>query len=511
MNHVSEITKIRRRVFTEVARLYWQGKLAEEIDDLPEKLVEQHQHRYRCCEYKEKAIYAERIKLALGLSLTAENHRKALGNLIEKALKFSNDVKSQVEVIDIACEQCPINKFFVTNACRNCLVHACQQSCPRGAISIVQNQAYIDQNRCVECGLCKKSCRYGAILEIHRPCEQACGVKAIKSGEDRKAVIDHDKCVDCGACVISCPFGAISDRSQLLKVIALLKSKSRVLALVAPSIIGQFGQKDDPRSIFAALEQLGFAKTVEVAVGADIVAMAEGEEYLKKVPEEIPFLTSSCCPAFVKVIKDNFKDIEKNISSCVSPMVATAAMLKEQDPEVKTVFIGPCIAKKREALEAGCIDAVLTYEELAALFVAAGINVSEIQANNEDEVQASAHGQGFAFAGGVTQAFLAALPKEKRSDVKTLKGEGLVECTQVLTKLAKNEIEATFVEGMGCQGGCLGGPGVLVDSRLTKKFLQVRSGKQGMITCQENPVAREVISAHPPYLHQNKNQESGDV
>ncbi|MBZ4653666.1 MAG: hypothetical protein JG781_1005 [Peptococcaceae bacterium] len=511
MNNVSEISKIRRRVFTEVARLHWQGKLSEEIDSLPEKLVEQHQQRYRCCEYKEKAIYAERIKLAMGLSLTAENHKKPLGTLTEKALKFANDTKSQIEVIDIACEQCPINKFFVTNACRNCLVHSCLQSCPRGAISIVQNQAYIDQNRCVECGLCKKSCRYGAILEIHRPCEQACGVKAIKSGEDRKAVIDHTKCVDCGTCVISCPFGALSDRSQLLKVITLLKSKSRVIALVAPSIIGQFGQKEDPRSIFAALEQLGFAKTVEVAVGADIIAIAEGEEYLKRVPGEIPFLTSSCCPAFVKVVKDNFKDLEKNISSCVSPMAATASMLKERDPEVKTVFIGPCMAKKREALEAGCIDAVLTYEELAALFVAAGINVSGIETMNEDEVQASAHGQGFASSGGVTQALLASLPEEKRSHVKPLKAEGLLECTQVLGKLAKGEITATFLEGMGCQGGCLGGPGVLVDSRLTKKFLHIRGSKQGMISCLENSRAREIISRHPHYLHRNNDKESGDV
>lgn len=511
MNNVSEISKIRRRVFTEVARLHWQGKLSEEIDGLPEKLVEQHQQRYRCCEYKEKAIYAERIKLAMGLSLTAENHKKPLGTLTEKALKFADETKSQIEVIDIACEQCPINKFFVTNACRNCLVHSCLQSCPRGAISIVQNQAYIDQNRCVECGLCKKSCRYGAILEIHRPCEQACGVKAIKSGEDRKAVIDHTKCVDCGTCVISCPFGALSDRSQLLKVISLLKSGGQVIALVAPSIIGQFGQKEDPRSIYAALGQLGFAKTVEVAFGADIIAMAEGEEYLKRVPGEIPFLTTSCCPAFVKAINNNFKDLGRNVSSCVSPMVATASAVKEEFPEAKTVFIGPCMAKKREALEAGCIDAVLTFEELAALLVAAGINVSGIATIDEDEVQASACGQGFASSGGVTQALLAALPEEMRNQVKPLKAAGLKECTQVLGKLAKGEITATFLEGMACEGGCLGGPGTLVDSRFTKKYLQTRSNKQGMVSSQDNSRAREIISQHPSYLHRNNDdRESGD-
>lgn len=501
MKHVSEITKIRRRVLTEVARLQWENCLVAAIDNLPEKLVSEHDTRYRCCEYKEKAIYAERIKLAMGLTLNNENKKRRLSELAQEALLFPKGPDYQVEVIDIACENCPINKFFITDACMNCLVHSCQQNCPKSAISIVQNQAYIDQSICVECGICKKSCRYGAIIEIKRPCEQACGVQAVKSGENRKSVIDHENCVDCGNCVQNCPFGAISERSQILKTIKLLQEGENVIAIIAPSIIGQYGQKEDLRYIKTALLKIGFQRIVDAALGADLIAVAEGAEFLRNVPNENAFLTSSCCPAFVKIIEKKVPSAVKNMSGYVSPMVALANVLKEEDPQAKIIFIGPCIAKKREALSEKCLDAVLTFEELACILVGAKINVSALEPQEDVGLPASMLGQGFAAAGGVAQALYAALPEDKRKELKYVKAEGVDECLQILNKVEGGEIRANYVEGMACKGGCLGGPGVLVDKRYTKKYLQntLKIGK--LQDAKKNPFVQEVLSKHPKYLH----------
>lgn len=504
MNHVSEITKIRRRVLIEVARLQWENRLLKDIDDLPEKLVQQHDQRYRCCEYKEKAIYAERIKLAMGLTLKEEYHKKPLSELAKKALEFPVGPDYQVEVIDIACDSCPINKFFVSNACRNCLIHSCQQVCPRGAISIVQNQAYIDQNKCVECGLCKKSCRFGAILEIHRPCEQACGVGAIKSGENRISNIDHNKCVDCGACITSCPFGAISDRAQILKTINMLQTNEKVVALVAPAIVGQFGRKVSLNAIIEALQKMGFSQVVEVALGADLVAVAEGAEFLRRVPHEIKYLTSSCCPAFVKLIEKHHPNIKENMSTYVSPMLAAANLLKEQDPNTKVVFIGPCVAKKGEALHDEGVDTVITFEELAALLVAKGINVSEFDGAGIETKDASALGQGFASTGGVSMALLNSLPKDKQDELNYIKAEGVHQCNEELNNFEKNLEKANYLEGMACEGGCLGGPGTLSDQRITSRLLKDLCRDNEVKQPLDNPVVQEVLVRHPRYLHRNK-------
>jgi len=499
---VNEVTKIRRRVLTETARLHWQGVLVEEIDELPEKLLaSQGQHRYRCCEFKEKAIYAERIKLAMGLSLAEEQKKKRLSVLAKKSLKQKKPVmKQQLEIIDIACDNCPIDKFFVTNACRNCLGHNCLQACHRNAIHIVGNQAYIDQSRCVECGLCSKACKYGAIIEVHRPCEAACQLQAVKADQSRKARIDYEKCVDCGNCMNSCPFGAISDRSQLIEVITWLKSDEEVIAILAPSIIGQMGQKEDLGPIIEGLKKLGFSQVREVAFGADMAALAESREFAEKVPVEYPYLLSSCCPAFVQMVKNFAPQQAKYISSAVSPMVALALAIKQEKPQSRVVFIGPCIAKKREAMESGAVDAVLTFEELAALFVAADVNLAAIEAEEDSAVPGSGDGQGFAAAGGVKNAIAKGVAQINDIYFEGKNAQGLKECMEDLTLLSQGKAEYNFLEGMACLGGCLGGPGALVDYRKTKRFLEIR-GKNLQQDFKENSKAGEALDILGDKIH----------
>lgn len=500
--YVNETVKIRRRVLTEVARLAMSGKLTQEVDDLPEKLVSMGNQRYRCCEYKEKAIYAERIKLALGLAQKSEYKKRRLSDLLSIALEYPDLGENQINIIDIACEGCPINKFFVTNACQNCLAHACQNACPRDAISVVQEQAYIDQNRCIECGLCKKSCPYNAIVEINRPCEASCQIGAIKSDTDRKATIDYNKCVECGACVIGCPYGAISHPSQIVKVIDYLKN-NQVYAILAPAFIGQLGQKDNPGPVLRALEKLGFTKVVEVALGADIVSLEEAEEFFEKVPEQLKFMTSSCCPSFVNLIKKHYPELERHMSSTVSPMVAIAKYLKQKDPDYKVVFIGPCIAKKSEAWESGIVDAVLTFEELTAMLVAAGINVMELETEKGLENNVSGAGRGFAQAGGVAQAVGKVL--ENKEIIWTpINAQGLNECTELLNGLRKGKCEANFLEGMACVGGCLGGPGTLMDGKITRRFLQNICQKSEKQSAQDNNSAQIIRRDVGKGLHREK-------
>lgn len=499
---VNEVTKIRRKVLTETARLQWNGRLLKDVDQLPEQLTAEHEHRYRCCEFKEKAIYAERIKLAMGLSLTPEHAKKRLSTLARHSLAHSHEKnRSQVEVIDIACDGCPIDKYFITNACRNCLGHNCQQACRRGAISIVGNQAYIDQSRCVECGLCRKACKYGAILEVHRPCEAACPVNAITADQERKAYIDQEKCTDCGNCMVSCPFGAISDHSQLLKIIDWLKGDEKTIAMVAPAVIGQMGQKEKLGPLFQALKQLGFDRTEEVSFGADLVALGESEEFVRRVPEGDPYLLSSCCPAFVKLVKTHRPDQANHISTMVSPMAALAKVLKKEMPDSKVVFIGPCVAKKREAMESKVVDGVLTFEELAALFVAADINLATMEAVPEEASKASKDGQGFAAAGGVRDAMIKGLQRFEPVDFRGGSAQGLDECLAQLKLLEKSESPFNFLEGMACSGGCLGGPGVLVDTRQTKRFLDLRGSQLECQASGENQEALEKVKEFGHHLH----------
>ena len=328
---LTAVAQLRRMVLEHLARYTWEDRLKESVYDILQE-VREDTPRYRCCVCKERAVLKNRIDMALGQTCDQ--------NIIEASKRtMRNDIDKTLPVIDVlpaACDQCPIDAYYVTDACRHCITHKCMNNCPKKAISIIQDRAFIDRTKCVECGRCKQVCPYGAIIEIHRPCVRACALGAITIGEDRKAKIDHEMCVECGACRAACPFGAIDERSSIVPVIMNIKTGSKVIAMVAPSIVGQFGLKVKPDQIYTALKMAGFSDVVEVAIGADIVSVEEAEEYIEKVPEKQAFMTSSCCPAFVKIVKKYVGDAADNISHTVSPMVATGRWLKEQYPDAVT-------------------------------------------------------------------------------------------------------------------------------------------------------------------------------
>ncbi|MCX7780423.1 MAG: 4Fe-4S dicluster domain-containing protein [Negativicutes bacterium] len=489
MSQVTEVVKLRRKVLTETARFTFEGKLQEKIQQIPKTVVTEDGPRYRCCVHKERAVLHDRINVALsqpiGSSIEESAARALTGEMADVPI---------IQVLPEACDKCPIDKFIVTDACRNCLAHNCIASCPKKAIMVVQNRAYIDKTKCVECGLCKRSCAYGAIIEISRPCERACDLQAITAGNDRKAVIDYRKCVQCGACKISCPFGAISDRSMIVQVIQKLLGPKRVYALVAPAIVGQFGPRVTSSQVIKALKAIGFYDVIEVATGADIVTLEETREFAGRMAGSTDFMTTSCCPAFVGLIEKHLPELKGNVSTTVSPMVAIGKVVKSRDPEAVIVFIGPCVAKKAEALQnQAVIDYVLTFEELAAMFVGANINIAEIPAE-ACASNASRDGHVFARAGGVLNAVINAA-QEIAPEVTILphRCEGLGNCKNALQHIREGKIEANFFEGMACVGGCVGGPGTLSDFRVTAKLVDNYAASLEIKTAPANPKAKEEI------------------
>lgn len=470
-SHVSEVSKIRRRIYTTIARWTRQDQLVNRINDLPDELIKEFGICYRCCEHKERAILKERIRVALGLSLDEVHRHDTLAQMASAALDHKrSSTQHVVALIEEACDRCPIDKIVVTDACRNCVAHHCRNSCPKDAIMIVQNRAYIDRNRCVNCGLCAKSCPYHAIVQITRPCEQACAVDAISPTASGSAAIDYKRCVSCGACINSCPFGSVADESEIIPVVGMLKQSERpVYALLAPSFVGQFGFKAEPAAVCAGLKLLGFTDVVEVAKGAEMVAHAEAEEFTDRMASGQAFMTSSCCPAFVDLIEKHHEQFASFISVTPSPMAVIAHEIKRADPSAITVFIGPCVAKKAEAIRVSEVEAVLTFEELACLLVAADINLASLDVIG-DLRDAGAIGRGFAKSGGVAQAVLIALG-DQYQQVKLAKADGLREAQHLLKAATKGCLSANLIEGMACQGGCIAGPGTMIDKRVAEKSL----------------------------------------
>lgn len=445
----TKVQYLKYQVLREVARHAWNDTLLENIVDIPKAIVPGKVPTMRCCVYRERAILAERVKLAMGGHTANPN---------------------VIEVIDIACDECPVGGYEVTNACRGCLAHRCEDACKRGAISYDRNHmAYIDKSKCVECGACAKVCPYTAIVSRKRPCQNACKVKAISMSDEKAATIDNEKCIACGACVYQCPFGAIMDKSFLLNVIDMLKKSDagknfKVYAIVAPSISSQFTYAKLGQ-VVSGMKQLGFYTVVEAALGADMVAQAESKELAEK-----GFLTSSCCPAFVAYIKKAFPQLLPYVSHNLSPMATIAKYIKDKEPGVKTVFIGPCTAKKAEAQLENVkpyIDAVLTFEELQALFDSRDLDLSALPEDLLDN--ASYFGRIFARSGGLSDAVAEGLKEQQIDfDLKACACDGIEACRMALLKKSKNVLDANFIEGMACIGGCIGGAGCLTHGEKNK-------------------------------------------
>lgn len=433
----TNVQLIKYNVLKEVIKHAYSDTLEEAYLDIAKTICPGPRPQLRCCIYKERAVIQERVKMAMGGDKKNPN---------------------PVQVIDIACDECPAGGMMVTPACRGCLMHACAEVCPRGAITIVDHKATIDKSKCIECGKCTKACPYSAIIAQHRPCMQSCKVKAISINDQGSAMIDNDKCVSCGACIYKCPFGAIQDKSLILDIIKILKesennTKYRVYAVVAPAIVGQCRDSRLPQ-VVTAIRMLGFHQVVEAALGADITLYKEANEWKEK-----RVMTTSCCPSFVAFIEKRYPDLVKYISSSPSPMIETAQLIRRTDPNCKIVFIGPCASKKMECFlekTGGAIDSVMSFEELQAFIDARDINPAELEDSPLNN--ASFYGRIFAKSGGITQGVQDVAKELGVEGIKPCTMSGLEACNIALAKLKGNRAVENFFEGMACDGGCINGP-----------------------------------------------------
>ena len=466
----SLITDIRKKVFTEVARMAYEGGDYTRAEELPYKIVPGDRPLHRESVFLERAIAGERVRLAMGLSLRPADGRHLVTEGMDHAAIAEQYYEPPlINTISYACHACPTNQYKVTKYCQNCLARSCEKVCPRGAIEFENGKSHIDQSKCIKCGKCAKACPYNAIIHLERPCAAACGMDAIGSDDQGRAVINQDKCVSCGQCLVSCPFGAIVDKGQIFQVIRSILQGDKVIAIVAPAFIGQFGKHSTPGKFVTAMKKLGFARVVEVAVGADLCTIEEAKDFLEKVPAEQNYMATSCCPAWHSMIEKLYPSEMSKISMTLTPMVFTARLMKKEYPGCKVVFVGPCAAKKLEAIRADIrsnVDFVMTFEELNGMFEAKEINFEELEEANVLN-EGSAFGRGFAVSGGVAGAVTKLIQQQDpNAEVKTARAEGLRDCRKLMAMAKAGKYNGYLLEGMGCPGGCVAGAGTLLPVEL---------------------------------------------
>lgn len=426
---------------------------------------------FRCCVYKERAILRDRVIADLGFSIEEDNEEKSLSKYAKEAVERTDIDNKILTAIGAACKGCVPNRIYVTNLCQGCVARSCVNACKFGAVSIVNGKSYIDSSKCKNCKMCMAACPYNAIVKIAVPCEDACPVGAIVKDENGLAKIDHEKCISCGRCVKRCPFGAINERSQLIDVLKNIKNGKEVIAMIAPSIVGQF--KGNIYQLKTAMKMIGFSEVYEVAQGADITTLKEASEFQERIEKGEPFMTTSCCAGYNELRKKHLPEINKYVSDTKTPMYYIAEIARKKHPDAILVFVSPCVAKRREVLENENVNYLLNYTELSAIFEAKKINVEECAETQYDK-ESSKQGRNFGVTGGVASA----VQKVVESSDKEIK-PCIINCLnkdtiKQLKGYAKEGTcpEGNLIEVMCCEGGCIGGNATVEQQRVARKSLQ---------------------------------------
>ena len=493
----SNKTEIRHKVFTEIARMAYDDSPLSRIEDLPYEIVPGEIGKYYDNIFLERAIVGERLRATMGLPIRKMSEHAPLSEGIDaSAIDEKYYDPPLINIIKFACHACPEKRVFITNACQGCLEHPCIEVCPKDAINMVKGRSVIDQDKCIKCGKCASACPYNAVVKQERPCAKACGMNAIKSDEYGRADIDYDQCVSCGMCLVSCPFSAIVDKSQIYQTVLALKSETPVYAAIAPSFVRQFGADVTPEMVRAALKVLGFEDMVEVAIGADLCSLQEAEDFLENVPANQKWMGTSCCPAWSVMAKKTLPEYAHYISMSLTPMVLTARMIKKQHPECKVVFIGPCAAKKLEAMRRTVrseVDFVLTFEEMSGIFAAKDLDLENMHEDADGVNDVSTDGRNFAVSGGVAQAVVDVIKKEyPDKEIKIANAEGLEECRKLMMLASKGKYNGYLLEGMACPGGCVAGAGTMQPIKKSQGAVKIYATKANHKVATETEYVKEL-------------------
>ncbi|MBQ3666733.1 MAG: 4Fe-4S binding protein [Elusimicrobiaceae bacterium] len=453
MNLDNKAIYFRRTALRKIVETFDKGTLETDAYRIPYEVIPQDaKSSVRCCIYKERAVFRARTLAALGCSVEEDDEATSLNDYAKEALTRTRIPQHPLTVMDIACHACRRARHIVTEACQGCLARPCQQACQFGAVNFVDGRSSIDPEKCKNCGACQRACPYNAVTFIPVPCEQACPVDAIRKAENDVAEIDFDKCIACGQCLEACPFGAIMERSQLIDVLNQIKKGAPVVAMIAPSIVGQFDCTLP--QLITAIKKAGFPYVTEVALGADITTANEACELVERLEKGVKFMTTSCCAAWVQAVKKHLPALKEFISLTKTPAGYTAELEKQKGRV--TVFIGPCVSKRAEGMEDPNIDYVMTYEELAAVFEARNINPAQCKETALDP-KISGEARYYGVTGGVAQAVENALAGKKTFKKEAINGLDK-KTIALLTAYANGAGDFQLLEVMNCKGGCIGGP-----------------------------------------------------
>ena len=451
---------VRHKLLADLVKLWKNDELVEKIARLPIELSQRKsQPLGRCCVHKERAVWRYKTFPLMGLDMTDEHDEVTpLSEYARLALSRPEPDKENIMcVIDEACSSCVQINYEITNLCRGCVARSCYMNCPKDAIRFKKNgQAMIDHDTCVSCGICHKSCPYHAIVYIPVPCEEACPVKAISKDEHGIEHIDESKCIYCGKCMNACPFGAIFEISQTFDVLQRIRKGEKMVAIVAPSILGQF--KTSIGQVYGAFKEIGFTDVIEVAEGAMATTSNEAHELLEKLEEGQKFMTTSCCPSYIELVEKHIPDMKPYVSTTGSPMYYAARIAKEKHPDAKVVFVGPCVAKRKEVRRDEAVDYILTFEEIGSILDGLGIELEQVQEFSVLHTSVrEAHG--FAQAGGVMGAVKAYL-KEEADKINAIQVSDINKKNIALLRACAKTGKAAgqFIEVMACEGGCITGP-----------------------------------------------------
>lgn len=459
---------LRRRIDTEVLKLFFQGKLESDVDRLPIEIIPKDRKPSRCCIFKERAMVRYRIMALLGINIEKyDDEYKPLKEYAKEIIKKDPEELPVLTTISVGCHGCPNEQYRISDACRGCFARPCTTNCPKDAIVFIDGKAHILEDKCIKCGKCYGVCPYHAVLHLPVPCEEACPVAAVHKNSDGIVEIDHDKCISCGKCAVSCPFGAIAERSGLMPVAKMLKKKEKTIAMIAPSIEGQF--PGTLSQIKSALLKLGFTKVVEVAEGAEITSINEAKELEEKMEKGEGYMTTSCCPAYMELINKHLTFLKPIHSDARTPMGYTAELCKKNWPEYKTVFIGPCLAKRVEGAKTEEVDGVINFSELAALFLAKDIDVGTLDKADLGKTDTFKDCRGFAISGGVASCVLCRTKNKDGIRVQSINGLDKKN-VMLMRTWEKRKPDVDIVEVMCCEGGCIAGPGTITKPSLAMRL-----------------------------------------
>ena len=470
MNNNSQSIHIKRDILIRLVQAFDSNDFEKNTASIPFQMRPKDcEVPYRCCIYKEREIIKDRIIADLGFSLENLDETEKLEDFATQSLDRKEIEENPLTIIDAACKGCVPSRVYVTDLCQGCVARSCEKTCRFGAIEIAGGKSNIDSSKCKNCGMCISACPYNAIVRLIVPCEQACPVGAISKGDNGTAVIDFEKCISCGKCVAACPFGAVNEKSQLIDILKAIKNKKKVVAMFAPAIAGQF-----PGNIFqlkSAMIKAGFYDVVEVAQGADVTTRKESAEFIERMEKGATFMTTSCCAGYNNLIEKHLPEIKPYVSDTKTPLFYTAEIVKEKYPDAVTVFISPCVAKRKEVRLNDKIDYVMNADELGAVFVGRKIEILEMN-ECEYSVESSKQGRNYGVTGGVAGAVNSLLPDGKKA--KPCYIDGLTkESIRQLKKYAKdgNCQDGNLIEVMCCEGGCIGGNSTIANPKIAKKII----------------------------------------